>query len=401
MADVNPDPVARNVDNRESTPAGAGHRRQPQKIWIIIHRWLGIILGLPIALIGLTGSLIYMAPFFLALQHGDLLSQKAVPGGLYQSESAWVDSVRKVNGDKFEVIAVSAPFKSPIAAETAQVVGHTHEGQEGEYHRVFSVNPYTSEVKGHYDYETTYSYIPVGIHTSLMIPMIGLDIVAILGVIILFSSVTGVYLWWPRQKSWKSALKFNFGSKGVARWFSLHNVIGVYSAIGLFILSLTGVWMLKPEWIDPPVSIVSPIRQTPKMAMASKTGSCAYKTTPEVALNLAVKQFPDRKIAYLLSAEEDRDFFEVSMSNTGDWNARDGDTMIYVDPNCPKITRIVDASTLSPGEAMQRSAVPFHSGLIFGAIGEILVFLVGLTLPVLYVTGLVVWWRRRKMRLAR
>ena len=379
-------------------PSDGARRSRPKEIWIICHRWIGIIAGLPIALIGLSGSLILLAPLLLALQHGNLLERTGTTVKQPASPAAWVAAVRAANTDKLEIIAVSAPNSSPVAADTALVIGHTHEGPEGHHHRVFSVNPDTGRLLGYYDFETAYAYIPVAVHTSLMIPMIGLDLVAVIGVILLFSSATGIYLWWPRPKAWKAAFRFKMSARGIARWFSLHNFIGLYSAIAIFILSATGVWILKPEWVEPAVTAATPIRGAPSAALIASKEACAGPTTAETALNLAIARLPDSKLAYLVSPEEDRKFFEINFSKAASWNLRDGDTTVYVDPNCARIAGTVNGDSLSVGEAAKRATVPMHNGLMFGTIGQIFVFLAGLALPLLYVSGLILWWRRRKQR---
>ena len=373
-------------------------RLRQHAIWLFLHRWMGIVIGLPVAIIGLTGSLILLAPMVLALQYGDLLKVDTEPKGEFENPSAWVAAVRAANGPALEIIAVSTPNKSPIAAATALIVGHTHIGAEGHYHRVFVVDPYTAKLKGHYDFETSYAYIPTGIHTSLMIPMIGLDIVAILGVIMVFSILTGLYLWWPRPKALRAAFTFKTSNRGIARWYNLHNVMGTYTALALLVLSITGVWILRPEWIEPGAKLVSPIRSAPAETMIAKAGSCPLPTSAEQALALSAQKLPGREIAYLVSPEDDRKFFEVNMSSPLDWNRRDGDTTVFVDPVCPRVIDVIDSRTLSGGEAAKRATVPFHNGLAFGLFGQIMVFLAGLSLPIFYLSGVILWWRRRKYR---
>jgi len=57
-------------------------------------------------------------------------------------------------------------------------------------------------------------------------------------------AVTGLYLWMPRTWSWrgvKAIALFNFKSTGKARDFNWHNVIGLWSAPILIVLTLTAV----------------------------------------------------------------------------------------------------------------------------------------------------------------
>jgi uncharacterized iron-regulated membrane protein len=59
----------------------------------------------------------------------------------------------------------------------------------------------------------------------------------------LFLVVSGAYLWWPR--SWtRSAVRnvalLRGGLRGKARDFNWHNVVGLWSAIPLFVVVLSG-----------------------------------------------------------------------------------------------------------------------------------------------------------------
>lgn len=48
--------------------------------------------------------------------------------------------------------------------------------------------------------------------------------------------------------------------------------------------------------------------------------------------------------------------------------------------------------------ALRPVASALHARLMLGLPGEALVFLAGLALPLLYVSGLIMWWRKRRMR---
>jgi len=63
-------------------------------------------------------------------------------------------------------------------------------------------------------------------------------------VLFLFIVASGIYLWFPRKWSWqhvRSVVMFAGGLRGKARDFNWHNVIGIWSAIPLFIVVLTAV----------------------------------------------------------------------------------------------------------------------------------------------------------------
>ena len=52
----------------------------------------------------------------------------------------------------------------------------------------------------------------------------------------------------------------------------------------------------------------------------------------------------------------------------------------------------------SAGETFIDWQWPLHSGKAFGWGGRLVVFVAGLSCPVIYVTGLLMWWRKRRGR---
>ena len=64
-----------------------------------------------------------------------------------------------------------------------------------------------------------------------------------------FLVLSGLYLWWPRNKSragWRNILWFRRGLPSKARDFNWHNVIGFWSLVPLFLIVLSGVVISYP-----------------------------------------------------------------------------------------------------------------------------------------------------------
>lgn len=380
--------------------AGTANQRlkSAQSIWLKIHRWLGLTIGLPLAIIGLSGSLIMLFGTFVSWQHGDILEAPYVDKSQYSPPTEWISAARLQFGPKFEIAAIAAPHSSPLASSAALVIGHTRSGPEGDNHKIVALNPDTAKIRGSFDLETTYGFIPNIIHTSLLIPFVGLDIVAIIGIITLLSVGSGLYLWWPRPNQWRRSLTYRPGLRGLAKLRNLHDFVAIYATVGLVLLSATGVWMLKPNWVDPVISPISKVRSEP--AATSDTSKCKTPTTAESALVIASKRFPEKSVALLLTPEDNSPYFDVGMSSADDINPRDGDTSVLVDARCPRIASIIEGASLTAAESAKKWTVPMHNGEAFGIVGQALVFMAGLALPTLYVTGFILWWRKRKYRKA-
>ncbi len=74
---------------------------------------------------------------------------------------------------------------------------------------------------------------------------------------------------------------------------------------------------------------------------------------------------------------------------------------VSIDQYSGEILEVRDPTTRrSAGETFPDWQWPLHSGQAFGMTGRLLVFLSGLACPVIYATGFLMWWRKRKPRAA-
>lgn len=79
---------------------------------------------------------------------------------------------------------------------------------------------------------------------------VGKSINAAANFLFLFLAMSGVYIWFPRRRSWKhfkAAAVFRRKVKGKARDFNWHTVIGFWSSLALVVLTLTGV-VISYQW---------------------------------------------------------------------------------------------------------------------------------------------------------
>jgi uncharacterized iron-regulated membrane protein len=66
----------------------------------------------------------------------------------------------------------------------------------------------------------------------------------------LFLVMSGFYMWWPRNWTWPAVRAVTFFQRGLGgrpRDFNWHNVIGLWSALPLFFVALTGITISYPS----------------------------------------------------------------------------------------------------------------------------------------------------------
>src|SRR4029077_20260882 len=72
----------------------------------------------------------------------------------------------------------------------------------------------------------------------------GREIVGCVGIAMLISSLSGIYLWWPRRPLRRNDFTFRRGPV-VSR--NLHFTCGIYASLVLAMLSFTGIFLAFPD----------------------------------------------------------------------------------------------------------------------------------------------------------
>ena len=82
-------------------------------------------------------------------------------------------------------------------------------------------------------------------HENLTIPEYsGRAVVGWVGVGMLVLSLSGIYLWWPRNAGFLRGLRWR---RGPATSFNLHHLFGFWIAIPLAVVSATGIYLGFPQ----------------------------------------------------------------------------------------------------------------------------------------------------------
>ena len=115
-----------------------------------------------------------------------------------------------------------------------------------------SVNPYTGEVVSSRFWGETATTWLLDLHTQLGLDRIGWNAVGILGLLLIISCSTGLYLWWPGIRELGQAFKVRHRAGMMQLTFDLHRLLGLFSAVSLLVLAFTG-FLLRgcekiPDW---------------------------------------------------------------------------------------------------------------------------------------------------------
>ena len=365
-----------------------------KKLFYKLHAWLGLVSGLFVFIIALTGSLyafqeeISSIPAYCHVKpsHNEMLSASKL--------QAIAES--QLPGKRMN----SIQFQGRERAVEAFFYGY----QPSYYYKVF-INPYTGEVLKLKDMNKDFFRFVIQGHYYLWLPpTIGQPLVVAVTIVFFLVLLTGVVVWFPKQLSKiKNRLVFKWkkGSKAFKINYDLHVVGGMYSIVFGIIFALTGLIFGLPP-------LAAGIHQLAGGSKALSYGVAAPKELPKTGLSssqavdsvwhLMLLEYPN---ASTLSVNPPYDSTSVisasaTLSHGTHWKT---DYRYFAPRSLQELSsdniygRLADANK---ADKLLRMNYDIHTGGILGLPGKIVACLTSLFIASLPITGIVIWWRKRK-----
>jgi uncharacterized iron-regulated membrane protein len=340
---------------------------------IAVHGWIGIVMGLLLVIVSLTGTaIVFQAELDQTLNRS---LWQVTPQSQHVSLDAPIQSIQAAHPE-FPLWFIQAPQTPDQSYVINQKMPNEHRLQT-------FVNPYTGEILGERIWEQSLVGFLYALHHDLFAGKIGQIIVGITGVSLLLMAITGILLWtgWRRLST---GFKVRWGATPALLNYDLHNVGGFISHVFLAILAFTGVVIViihfLPMFNQAPAFKPSP--QKPPVAL-SELLQKADAAIPEGTISFI--EFPEHDPEKLMVRQKlpDQETGRFDLS-TVELNRYSGEVL--------QVTRVAKA------EGLFKFIVPIatlHFGTFGGLPTRILYLLVGLMPTVLLITGLVNWRRRR------
>jgi len=357
------------------------------------HLYLGIIAGALLCVVGLTGSI---------LVFGDEIDQ-ALNRDLFLS-------MEKQKRYSIEEIATLVPQKYP-----GKKVDYIYLPKEGNPNisyicynfateEQFFINPYTATLTGKRLHHSSFVGFVTELHTNLLMPGPGQYIVGLATLCLLILTISGLRLWVPQQyrkwKQWRSVLTVNFRSGWKRQNYDWHNVLGVYSAPVVVMLSLTGFALtFGPVFIAFLFMLTGRSPQSVQQIFGQKSEWVQHRPalSPTAAAVVAKRQFPNAVIRGIAYPADSAAAYRFDMRSDG--ISKEGNRiMLSIDQYTGKVLLNSETDFPNIGNSYLTWIVPLHLGSFGGLPTKILAFLGGLIPLLLFITGFIVWWPRFKKR---
>ena len=362
-------------------------RNRARAWWVRLHLWLGLSAGAVFALLGVTGSVLVFDHELDALLHPSLFASGAESRAI--ASSAAITAAEDVLPKGHSVAWLSWPGD---ARDVFRAYGGPPDDRFG---RLVTVDPASGEVLGARAGDGGVLRFIYDLHFQLQLGPGGQTVVGIVGVLMLCSLGSGLYLWWPRKRHWRTGLTVRRGARPQRRDFDLHRVTGIYGAALLLVMSGTGIFMALPDYTEPVVELFSPI--TPRVGTIASNGARdAADIHVDTAVEIARNHLPGARVTGVGIPHRGSGTYRVALSEPTHPRASAGRSYVRVDRHTGEVRAARTWAGMTAADRFLDWQLPLHNGEVFGVIGRLVVFVTGLLPSGLLITGFLIWRHKRR-----
>lgn len=362
--------------------------RKARKVFFFIHLWTGIILGLWLVMIGITGSVLAWPELIGAEMKIRFPYEKTAANQPQITLSQAIASIKKAQPDisEQELSLVIVPFyRFPYYIFTRQ-----HKPFDN---ALFLVDPYSGKVNK-----------PIGVpdfitgkleflHVGLIAGPIGFLSNGILSFITLFLLISGLWLWWPATvRQLKLRLTVKRGAPLRRLVMDLHNMMGIYLYTILFITTISAVLMVANEvsrdGIENAIDGKQPATLTVKPHGA--------RLPDDVLMQRAHAALPNATFMYIMRPTKPDAPYVINYEKGSYGFLRNG--KLSMDPYSGKTLQIDSDRAAAAGHKTMALMEDLHYGLFGGIWTKLLYTITGLLPLGLFISGLLMWWKRKQGR---
>ena len=372
-----------------------------KKVNAFLHLWLGLISGLVVFILSITGCLLaFQTEINNAINKKTFFINPPANAATLSITQLQANANKALNGNASFITTFSDPKRSWefLEYKPGDQTPFWFLNTVDRYKSAF-INPYTGEVLMIKDYKNDFFILVKYLHWNLLMnDKYGQPIVGYATLVFVLLMISGLILWWPKNlrktnvdKSFKIKWKANFKRLN----YDLHNVLGFYAFFIGIILGLTGmVWAMK--WFEKTVYVVASQSVTPPNFINSISDSTqkALKNPLDLAFFTAKRSMPEAQRIGLTPASGTKGVIYVS-GYRGKETFYDYDQLQF-DQYTGKLLSRQNFKDKNSGEKIIGMNYDIHVGAIWGLPGKILAFLASLICASLPVTGVIVWLGKKK-----
>ena len=346
----------------------------------LIHRWAGGVIGLVLAILGLSGAILVFKEDWIALPHaGDArVTDPVALGAATEHLLAGAQGGESLiyASDRFGLIQLRLSENAGAYADQTGTI--------------------VTRWDSFWDRPELWLF---DLHHHLFSDEVGETIAGVAGLAALLFVVTGTILWCRARKTFRlRILPDRVTRSAIVRH---HRDLGIVMAPMLFLTALTGTMMIFRPVAD---LVLSPLGQRGTIAAALKSptfaaGGISPQPDWRSIVGQAHTRFPDAQIRVLSLPKKTGDPIAVRMKRAGEW-LPNGRSSVWFDPASGRMLGAHDALEMPQAAQAFNLVYPLHAAKVGGLAYRLIVGLTGLTLTLLGTLAVWSFWFRRSRRTA-
>ena len=377
-----------------------------RKFWLKIHLYLGLFAGAVFVLIGLSGSLLAFGSTLDEWLNPELMTVAVGNENTIKPLDDIVAVGLKALPADGKILDLEFP-KHPGVPFQLWFEQPSPKSSDLERHQIL-INPYTGAATGQrllIDFQRPWrdplmDFI-LRFHYSLALGSPGMTIVGFIGLALMFSVLTGLILWWPHPGKLRKALTIKRNASSERLNFDLHKTLGFYSAIILLFLLMSGVYLIFPDYGRGLVSIFSPVEEPWPVYQSTAPNDNKSPISLAEVKAITDARFPEGEYRWIVFPQNKLDVYLVGIREANEVNTKIPYRSLWIDQYSGKILHVRENRTATAGGLFEQWLYPLHSGEAFGLTGQSIILITGLAPLMLYVTGIIRWLQKLRVRKVR
>ena len=347
-------------------------------LWFQVHKWIGLTLAVLIIPVSLTGSALVWHDWL----DERLNPERAVSASPSLPASAYAAAARGLAAPGERLASLAYPDgPGPVVATLARP---PRPGGGRPVRTLLYLDPASARLLDRSASNQGAVQVLHVLHGSLMIPGVGRQIVGWIGVAMLLSSLTGLWLWWPLNGRFTRALRWK---RRPTTSSNLHHQGGFWVAIPLAMLSFTGAWISFPAFFASLSGDPAGPSMAERMRRMAVQPAAETRLSPDLAL-AAARPLAQGALATLTWPAGPDMKWKIAFRRAG------GPAEVTVEDGSGKAAPPKPPQPETTARLMRR----LHDGTGMGALWQTIIFLGGIVPALLAVTGILMWLRDPRRR---
>lgn len=384
-----------------------------KKFWFKAHFILGLAFGFILLITATTGGLLSFEKEILKLINSKSYVV-SVPNDVKKAQAHEMIAALKQHIPDAKINAVTLS-SNPTSSAVITIASSNPQQRKGIN---YYINPYTCELLPHIQGESFFKTVE-DIHRRLMLGNIGKQLVGVSSIVLVILLFSGLYLYFPRLKrTFLASFTFSFKSKGRYFLHSIHSSVGLWVLPLYLVAVLTGLYW-SYDWYRQGLHTLSgvalPVKPTMNVNKSVQNHTLTLEQnkkepqlnrkkstiTSDTQLSKAFKLFeiflqkeyssatirvPNKGSVYTIS------YFDEDIIHS---RARN---QMQIDIHSWELLKHERYENKPLNEKLISSMLPLHSGEFFGIIGQTLMFIACMLMPLFAITGLMLYLNRKQKK---